>query len=127
MVDKTLLLVNVGGVLSDVQKLSDGNEHTLHFKAKSSAEVAAFWGFVRRSKDESETSDLARERRSAEFIASSLCDEVGVLVFSGADEAMAVPPTLKVELVNMIIAGSNKPAGSGKVLPPRETLGSGTS
>lgn len=113
MLDKSALMVSVGAVLSDVKTLADGKEHTLYFKAKSTTEVATFLGAERRDKDETEADDLAREGRRAKFIATSLCEEDGSVVMT-LDEAMQIPATLKPELCQMIVAGSNKPAGAGK-------------
>ena len=103
---KELLMVARGGVLSATKTLSDGNEHTLYFKARTAAEVVAFAGAEKRFPDTDE-GDLAREKNRAKFIADSLCDEAGAALMT-VDEAMLIPSTFKPELCGMVLTGSNK-------------------
>lgn len=108
--DKSLLLFR-GGVRSTTKKLADGNEHAIHYKAKTPDEIATFLGAERRYTQD-EAGDLAREKRRAEFIASSLCDEGGQPLMT-ADEARGIPNTLKPELCALIVDGSNKTSDAG--------------
>lgn len=101
-----------GGILSAKKTLSDGNEHTIYFRAKTPAEVVAFSGAERRYADD-DKGDLAREKARAKFIAESLCDEAGAPLLTEA-EAMQIPATLKPELCGMVLTGSNAPGEAGK-------------
>lgn len=122
--DKSLLMFH-GGVRSAVRKLADGNEHTLHFKAKTPSEVTAFLGAERRFTDDA-AGDKARDKHRAAFICASLCDESGELLMTEA-EAMLIPATLKPQLCQMVVDESNQPGEAGKGSPPGESSGSGTS
>ena len=102
--DKSLLMFR-GGVRSIKKKLSDGNEHTLYYKAKTPTEIVLYLGAERRFVDSPE-SDVAREKLRAEFIANSLCDENGELLFT-KEEAMLIPASLKLEICFFIHTGSN--------------------
>lgn len=121
---KNLLMV-YSGIRSAEKTLVDGEVHTLYFKAKTPADVAAFTGAERRIEN-TEAGDQLRELVRAEFIAKSLCNEDGTLMFT-VEEAKLIPATLKPELCQMILVGSNVPGESGKASPPREKSGSGTS
>lgn len=106
------LLIFRGGVRSEKKTLSDGNEHTLYYKARTPTEVALFVGAERRY-PETEAGDLLREKTRAKFIADSLCDEAGVTLMT-ADEALLIPATLKPELCWLVIGGSNAAGEAGK-------------
>lgn len=121
---KSLLMFH-GGIRTATKTLIDGEEHVLYFKAKTPAEVAAYVGAERRVPDTAEGDNL-RQKTRAIFIATSMCDVEGVLMFT-AQEAELIPATLKPELCNMILEGSNTPGESGKFSPPREKSGTGTS
>jgi hypothetical protein len=108
---KELLLFR-GGVRSDKKTLSDGNEHTLYYKARTPTEVALFVGAERRYA-ETEAGDLMREKTRAKFIAASLCDEGGSPLLT-EDEALLIPATLKPEICWMVIGGSNTAGEAGK-------------
>jgi hypothetical protein len=105
------LLMARGGVLSAKKKLSDGQEHTLYFKAKTPDEIATFLGAERRYTAD-EAGDLAREKRRAEFIASSLCDEGGAVLMT-LEEARQIPTLLKPEICALIFEGSSNPGDAG--------------
>ena len=109
--DKSLLMVR-GGVKSAKRKLADGNEHTLYFNAKTPNEIALFLGAQNRISDD-EAGDIARQDLRAKFIATALCNEDGspLLTF---EEAQRIPATLKPELCNMIVMGSNEIGDAGK-------------
>ena len=109
--DKALLMFH-GGVRSAVKTLSDGKEHTLHFRAKTPSEVALFLGGERRYSDD-EAGDKLRERKRAEFIAGALCDEAGAALMT-SEEATLIPATLKPELCQMIVQSSNDLGEAGK-------------
>lgn len=109
--DKSLLMFR-GGVRTAKKKLSDGNEHVLHFKAKTPDEIALFLGAQNRVTDD-EAGDLARQVIRARFIATSLCHEDGSLLMT-EEEARLVPATLKPQLCEMILVGSNEIGEAGK-------------
>lgn len=109
--DKALLMFR-GGVRSAVKKLSDGQEHTLYYRAKTPDEIAVFLGSQSRFTND-EAGDLARQKTRAKFIASSLCDEAGAPLLTEADAAL-IPATLKPELCEMIVVGSNEIGDVGK-------------
>ncbi len=109
--DKSLLMAR-GGIRSAKKTLDDGNEHTLHFKAKTPNEIATYSGAERRI-PETAAGDLLREKMRAEFIAGSLCDETGAALMT-VDEALLVPATLKPELCHMILLGSSETTDAGK-------------
>jgi hypothetical protein len=109
--DKALLMFR-GGVRSAKRKLADGNEHSLHFKAKTPNEIALFLGSQNRISDD-EAGDIARQDLRAKFIATSLCHEDGSLLMT-EDEAKLIPATLKPQLCEMILLGSNEIGDAGK-------------
>jgi len=109
--DKALLMFR-GGVRSAKRKLADGKEHVLHFKAKTPDEIALFLGAQNRVTDD-EAGDIARQALRARFIATALCHEDGSLLMT-EDEAKLIPATLKPELCNMILIGSNEIGEAGK-------------
>ncbi len=111
MVDKSLLMFR-GGIRTATKKLADGNEHQLHYKAKTPDEIAVFLGAQGRFTQD-EAGDLARQRTRAKFIASSLCNEDGTPLMTEA-EAMLIPATLKPELCELIVVGSNEIGDAGK-------------
>jgi hypothetical protein len=111
VVDKALLLFR-GGVRSVTKTLADGNEHVLHYKAKTPNEIALYVGAEGRYTNDA-AGDLARQKARAEFIASSLCNEDGSPLLT-ADEAMNIPATLKPELCGLIVKGSNEIGDAGK-------------
>jgi hypothetical protein len=82
-------------------------ERSIYFKAKSSQEIAVFLGAERRYPD-NEQGDVLRERTRASFIATALCDEAGSLAFKSAEEAMALPNLVKLELCNSIVRESGR-------------------
>ena len=108
---KELLLFR-GGVRSATKKLADGQEHTLYYKAKTPDEIAVFLGSQSRFTND-ETGDLARQKTRAKFIASSLCNEDGSPLLTES-EAMMIPATLKPELCELIVVGSNEIGDAGK-------------
>lgn len=103
--DKALLLFR-GGVRSVVRTLADGAEHTLHYKARTPNELAAYFG-AEASYGDNEKDNVARQKTRARFIAESLCNEDGTPLLTVA-EAELVPGTLKAEICQFIIAGSNE-------------------
>ena len=109
--DKSLLMFR-GGVKSAKKKLSDGNEHELHFLARTPDEIALYLGAEQRVSDDV-AGDVARQLLRARFIAASLCYPDGSLLMS-LEEAQAVPATLKPELCQMIVFGSNSIGEAGK-------------
>jgi hypothetical protein len=109
--DKSLLMFR-GGVRSAKKELADGQEHTLYYLAKTPNEIAVFLGAQSRFTND-EKGDLARQKMRAEFIASSLCDEEGAPLMT-KDEAMLIPATLKPELCELIVVGSNNIGDAGK-------------
>lgn len=109
--DKSLLLFR-GGVRSAKKKLADGNQHTLYYKAKTPDEIAMFIGATQRITDD-EAGDLMRQTVRARFIATSLCHEDGALLLT-EDEARLIPATLKPELCQLIMEGSNDIGEAGK-------------
>jgi len=122
--DKALLMFR-GGVRTARKKLADGAEHDLFYKAKTPDEIALFLGAQNRVSDD-EAGDLARQAIRARFIATSLCHEDGSLLMS-EDEARMIPATLKPQLCEMILLGSNDIGEAGKGLPPGARNGSGMS
>lgn len=115
MVDTTLFTFR-SGIREVTRKLGDGKEHKLYFKAKTPTELALFTGAERRYPETPE-GDVQRETNRAEFIASSLCDEAGELLFAskaegkgaaGKPDPQAIPPSMKLELCLMITAESNR-------------------
>lgn len=111
MVDKALLLFR-GGLRSGKKKLADGNEHTLHFKAKTPEEIALFLGAQNRVPDD-EAGDLFRQELRAKFIATALCNEDGSILLT-LPEARLIPATLKPQLCAMILTGSDEIGEAGK-------------
>lgn len=109
--DKGLLLFR-GGVRSAKKKLADGNEHALFFRAKTPNEIALYVGAMGRITND-EAGDIARQTIRARFIATSLCHEDGSALLTEA-EAELVPATLKPELCQMIMEGSNDLGDAGK-------------
>lgn len=109
--DKSLLMFR-GGVRSATKTLSDGQEHTLHYKAKTPNEISVFLGSQTRF-SEDEAGDLARQVSRAKFIASSLCTEDGAPLMT-EQEAQLIPTTLKPQLCEMIVIGSNDIGEAGK-------------
>lgn len=107
------------GVRSAERKM-DGQLVTLHFKAKTPNELALFMAAESRTKDAGDdASVLAREQHRAAFVASSLCDEAGKLIFTNAEQVQQVPPLMKMELAYMIVQESNKTDSAlGKGLQP---------
>jgi len=103
--DKALLLFR-GGVRSVVRTLSDGAEHTLYYKARTPNELAAYFG-AESSFSDDEKGNVARQKARARLIAESLCTEDGQALLTLA-EAELVPGTLKAEICQFIIAGSNE-------------------
>lgn len=103
--DKALLMFR-GGVRSAVRKFADGQEHTLHYLAKTPDEIAVFLGAQSRFSND-EAGDLGRQKSRAKFIASSLCDESGTPLMTDAEAAL-IPATFKPELCEMIITGSSE-------------------
>ena len=110
--DKSLLMFR-GGVRTATKKLADGQEHTLYYKAKTPNEISVFLGGQQRFPDD-EAGDLARQVSRAKFIASSLCNEDGTPLMTES-EAQLIPTTLKPQLCEMIVLGSNEigEAGNG--------------
>lgn len=108
--DKSLLMYR-GGVLSVVRKLVDGQDHTLHYKAKTPNEMAAYFG-AQQVLEPGEVGAVARQKLHAKFIAESLCDPEGVLLMTPA-EAELIPAALKSEICDFILVGSNKTGVSG--------------
>lgn len=103
--DKALLLYR-GGVRSVVRTLADGAEHTLYYKARTPNELAVYFGAESTFGDD-EKGNLARQKARARFIADSLCTEDGEPLLTLA-EAELVPGTLKAEICQFVIAGSNE-------------------
>jgi len=108
--DKALLLFR-GGVRSVVRTLADGAEHTLYYKARTPNELAAYFG-AEQSFGDGEKANVARQKARAKFIAESLCTETGEPLLTLA-EAELVPGTLKAEICEFIVTGSNE-AGPAK-------------
>lgn len=111
MLDKSLLMFR-GGVRSVSKKLADGEEHMLFYKAKTPNEIAVFLGAQGRFTQD-EAGDLARQKTRAKFIAESLCNEDGSPLMTEA-EAQMIPATLKPELCELIVTGSNEIGDAGK-------------
>lgn len=111
MFDKSLLLFSAG-IRAVKKTLVDGNEHTLHFRVKTPQEITMFLGSERRYAEDYE-GDLMRDKKRAEFITSSMCDEAGDPLLT-LEQAMQIPSTLKPELCQMIVTGSNTPGTTGK-------------
>lgn len=110
--DKSLLMYR-GGVRTAKKTLADGNDHTLHYKAKTPTEIALFVGAQGRLRDKTdEQSDVAWQKLQAQFIASSLCNEDGSPLLTEA-EALLIPTTLKPEICWLITSGSNEAGGVG--------------
>lgn len=103
--DKALLLYR-GGVRSVVRTLADGAEHKLYYKARTPNELAVYFG-AESSFGDDEKGNLARQKARARFIADSLCTESGEPLLTVA-EAELVPGTLKAEICQFVIAGSNE-------------------
>lgn len=104
--DKSLLLFR-GGVRSTVKKLSDGQEHTLYYKARTPNELAAYLGAERRGFGDNKEGDIQRQKMRAQFIAESLCNEDGTTLLTVA-EAELIPNTLKPEICQFIVEGSEE-------------------
>jgi hypothetical protein len=115
-----------GGVCTADRKLADGEEHTLHFKAKTPTEVALFSAAESRWQNTGDEAVKEREKRRAAFIASSLCDESGALLMTEA-EAEQIPASLRPELCSMILDGSAQTVGGKNDLRSGAKNGSGTS
>lgn len=119
--DKSLLMFR-GGVRSAVKKLATGElneigepitqEHTLYYKAKTPNELAAHFG-AEGAFAADEAGSVARQKHRARFIASSMCDESGEPLMTVA-EAEMILGSLKAEIVNMIVIGSNEAGDAGK-------------
>ena len=73
--DKALLMFR-GGIRSVKKMLSDGNKHTLYYKAKTPNELAAHFG-AEQAFTSDEAGNVARQKYRAKFIASSMCTEDG--------------------------------------------------
>jgi len=101
-----------GGVRSATKTLADGKEHTLYYKARTPNEVAVFVGAQQRFAGD-EAGDLARQDHRARFIADSLCHEDGSPLMT-EDEAKLIPATLKPEICEMVVRGSNEIGDAGK-------------
>lgn len=110
-VDKSLLMFR-GGVRSAKKTLADGQEHTLYYKARTPNELAAYFGAESSFANDAE-GNVARQKARAKFIASSLCTEDGEPLMTLA-EAEMVLGSLKAEICNMIVAGSNDAGDAGK-------------
>lgn len=123
----TSLFTFRSGIREVKRKLGDGQVHTLYFKAKTPNELALFMGAEKRYPATDE-GDILRETTRADFIASSLCDEAGNLLFGkGKADAQSIAPLMKMELAFMIVSESNRSdAEVGKGLPPGARNGSGT-
>lgn len=123
------------GIREVKRKLGDGQEHSLYFKVKTPNELALYLGAEKRYPETAE-GDLLREATRAEFVASSLCDEAGELLFAskaegkkaaGKPDPQTIPPMMKMELAFMILTESNRSdAAVGKDSQPGETSGSTT-
>jgi hypothetical protein len=122
--DKSLFMFR-GGVRTITKKLADGTEHTIYYKAKTPNEIALFLGAEGRVPND-EKGDLLRQEIRANFIADSLCNEDGSLLMTRAD-ALLIPSTLKPEICQFIVTGSNEIGDAGNVSPPEGMSGSGTS
>lgn len=101
-----------GGVRSATKTLADGKEHTLYYKAKTPNEIAAFLGAQQRIADDA-AGDAERQKTRARFIAESLCNEDGAQLMT-FEEAQLIPVTLKPQLCEMVILGSNEIGDAGK-------------
>ena len=109
--DKALLLYR-GGVRSAEVKLADGAMHTLHYKARTPNELAAYFGGESALGDD-EKGNVARQKHRAKFVCESLCHEDGTRLLSMA-EAELIPGGLKGEICALVINGSNE-SGAGNV------------
>jgi hypothetical protein len=110
----TSLFTFRSGIREVKRKLGDGQEHTLYFRAKTPSELALFMGAEKRY-PETDAGDILRETTRAEFIATSLCDEAGELLFRSKGEKgnekpdpQLIPPLMKLELSFMIMQESNR-------------------
>jgi hypothetical protein len=108
--DKSLLMYR-GGVRSVVRKLVDGQDHTLHFKARTPNEMAAFFGSLDLI-EKGPKGNVDRQKIQAAFIADALCNEDGTQLMTPAD-AELIPGSLKVEICAFITTESNKAGTSG--------------
>jgi hypothetical protein len=108
--DKSLLMYR-GGVRSVVKKLVDEQEHTLHYRAKTPNELAAFFGGLHVLQP-GEEGAVARQKLQAKLIAESLCHPDGEPLMTLAD-AELVPASLKAQICDFILVGSNETGVSG--------------
>ena len=111
MVDKSRLMFR-GGTRTFTKKYPDETEEVFHYKARTPNELAAHFGALAAF---TETSDgyVARQKHLAKFIAESLCDESGQPLLT-AKEADQILASLKAEIVNLIVLGSNEAGDAGK-------------
>lgn len=105
--DKSLLLYR-GGVRSAEVKLADGAMHTLHYKARTPNELAAYFG-AENGLGEDEKGNVARQKHRAAFIFHALCNEDGTPLLT-KEEAELIPGSLKGEICALVISGSNESA-----------------
>lgn len=122
---KSLLMFR-GGVRSVEKELATGatkitedgktvpvtEKHKLYYKAKTPNELAAHFG-AEGAFTNDEAGAVARQKHRARFIASSMCDEAGETLMT-VQEAEMILGTLKAEIVNMIVTGSNESGDAGK-------------
>jgi hypothetical protein len=118
---KSLLMFR-GGVRSATKALNTGKvdaegkpvteEHTLYYKARTPNELAAHFG-AESAFTNDEAGSVARQKHRAKFIAASMCDEAGQSLMTTA-EAELILGSLKAEIVNMIVVGSNESGDAGK-------------
>lgn len=111
MVDKSRLLFR-GGIRSFTKTYEDETVETFHYKARTPNELAAFVGGENVLKDDA-AGGIARQKHRAQFLASSLCTETGEALVTVA-EAEMIPGTLKAEICNLIVVGSNDVGEAGK-------------
>jgi hypothetical protein len=109
--DKSLLFAR-GGIREAKKVFADGQEHTFHYKAKTPNELAAHFGAINIAKEDADGM-VAMQKELARFIAASLCEPDGSPFITPA-EAERIPGSLKAELRNLILIGSNEAGDAGK-------------
>jgi hypothetical protein len=102
---KSLLLFR-GGIRTITKTLADGQEHKLYYKARTPNELAHHFGAEEAFSKDAD-GQVARQKHRARFIADAMCNEDGTQFVTIA-EAEKILGSLKAELCNLIIVGSNE-------------------
>lgn len=100
------------GIRSVKKTLADGQEHELHYKARTPAQLARYFGAEAAFTNDADGAE-ARHKHRSKFIAEAMCNESGEPLLTLA-QAELVPGTLKSEMLAMIISGSNEIGDAGK-------------